>query len=164
MKNASATTIADHTAAIARLTAATDISRFAEAYDFQQLDTPGFPDDLADGNYVDGYFLATVRSGELTVTQIHQLPPATFALWQEHETATRGPGQPAIGKPFPVRLATWRRAMIARDAEAAGVPDAELIRWLIATAYVHLGEVASAAGVTRTELIRSRVTSGRRTR
>lgn len=168
-------TIAAHQAAIATLTAAITTDQLAATLTaWQQLDRPGFPDDLGDGHYFDGTFLATKRGAELAVTQIHQLPTATMDLWQRLDIEQRntrerdqlladldaeqtGPGRPAIGKPFPVRLPDWRRRIITADAAAAGVKDAELVRWLIGQAYAQLDHDARQAGVERIDLIRTRI-------
>jgi hypothetical protein len=175
MPKPSPATIAAHDAAINALASTTSTTDFAAALDtWQRLDAPGFADDLPDGNYFDGYFFATKRGAELAVTQIRQLPFGTLELWQqledgqraagdrehvlaEMDAEQRGPGRPAVGKPFPVRLPDWRRRMITADAAYVGVKDAELVRWLIGHAYAALDRDAREAGTTRIELIRTRL-------
>lgn len=174
-------TIAAHTTAIAALAGATTTTQLAAALNrFQNLDIPGFPNDLPDGDYYDGFFFATKHHGDLAVTQHHQLPVATRELWaqldDEHRAAAdraivladldaerRGPGRPPVGKPLPVRLPDWRRRIITADAAAVGVKDAELIRWLVGEAYAELDRAARAAGTDRTDLIRVRMNQTRRT-
>lgn len=168
-------TLNAHHAAITTLTTTDTTTTLAAALaQWRPLDKPGFPDNLPDGNYFDGYFFATKTNGELAITQIHALPPATHDLWgrlvdeqraarEQSEMTTalaeesRGPGRPPVGKPFPVRLPAWRRAILAADSATVGVKEAELVRWLINQAYGQLDRDARDAGINRTELIRARL-------
>ncbi len=168
-------TIAAHTQDLDDLTSATTTTEFGEQLaTWRHLSSPGFPNDLPDGRYFDGFFLATKRGDELAVTRIHQLPLGTLDLWQRHDDELRDEhdrdtvlaeldkekrtrGRQPIGKPFPVRLPDWRRRILATDAAAIGVPDAHLVRWLLAQAYRQLNQDAEAAGVDRIDLIRERM-------
>jgi hypothetical protein len=163
----------EHDAAIATLTGATSTVELAAALrGFTRLDKPGFPNDLPDGRYFDGFFFATIADGQPAVTQIHALPVHTMELWSQLDeeqrdqdeqdlliddvhAERRGPGQPPIGRPVPVRLPSWRIAQLDRDAEDAGVDRAKLIRALIAVAYAQLDRDARAAGTDRGEQIRA---------
>lgn len=141
-----------HRDAINALTAAATTAELAVAIaTFTHLDKPGFPNDLADGRYYDGTFFATMTGGQLQVTQVHQLPRHTMALWAELDEEQRaardreqflaeeaderrGPGQPPIGRPVPVRLPAWLITKLDRTAEAEGTSRARLIRDLITEA------------------------------
>lgn len=141
-----------HQATIATLTSATTTAELAAAIEgFTTLDKPGFPNDLGDGRYYDGFFFATMTGGKLHTTQQHQLPAATLNLREQlgeeqrierqqaqliagDDEERRGPGQPPIGRPIPVRLPEWLIADLDRLAEKEGTSRARLIRGLIGEA------------------------------
>jgi hypothetical protein len=165
-----------HRAAIATLTDATTAEQFAAAFTmFAKLDKPGFPNDLADGQYFDGFFFATMTGGNLAVTPMRDLPDRTTDLWARHEEGKRrdseliaeglaggdrrGRGRPAIGPMIPVRILPWRLKVLDDDAKAVDVERAVLIRALIEASYRTLHAEAEATGTDRTELIRALVTN-----
>lgn len=143
---------ADHQAAYDALTSATTTDELAAAIaTFTRMEAPGFPDDLADGRYFDGFYFATMTSGKIAVTKAYSLPLATMNLWEqlhvqqragservqmlaEDDAERRGPGQPPIGRPVPVRLPAWLIESLDREAEAEGKTRARLIRDLITEA------------------------------
>jgi hypothetical protein len=147
-----ATARSAHQAAIATLTAATTTAELAAAIDgFTALDKPGFPNQLPDGRYYDGAFFATMTGGVLQTTLVHHLPAATMTLWEqlseEQRVARereqlltdeaddrRGPGQPPIGRPVPIRLPAWLIADLDHLAKQEGTSRARLIRGLIGEA------------------------------
>lgn len=159
------TPAAAHRATMATLTEATTTEQFAAALaGFTHLDQPGFAYDLPDGRYFDGGFFCTVVGGERAMTQVHSLPVHTYDLWMklheeqlvqrevdgllsDLEDERRGPGQPPIGKPVPVRLPEWLITKLDADAKAAGISRARLIRDLIGEAYA--ARRAHAAGDSR---------------
>lgn len=168
-----------HRAAIAALTTATTAEEFAAAFSaFTKLDKPGFPNDLADGHYFDGFFFATMTGGHLAVTQMRELPDRTTDLWARHEESKRhdseliaeglaglaegnrrGRGRPAIGPSIPVRILPWRLKVLDEDAKAVDVERAALIRALIEAGYRSLRAEAEATGADRTEMLRALVTN-----
>lgn len=158
----------DHATAIATLTNATTTEQLSAALaGFTRLDAPGFPDDLADGRYFDGFFFATKIDGQLAVTEMRSLPDRTADLWaqldreqreqaEEEQLVTdvrRGRGRPQIGRAISVRLPDWRIQALDRDAKAAGVERPELIRALISAGYSTIRETGS----DRAEAIRALV-------
>lgn len=166
-------TVAAHDAAVATLIGATTTAELAAALaTWQHLDEPGFANDLPDGRYYDGVFFAVKRGRELAATKLSGLH-GVLVLWSQLAAELRADteraevveqvgepnrgGRPAVGKPLLVRMPDWRRAMTKADAAAAGISEAELVRWLVGQAYEHLTREAGADGVSRTDLIRDRI-------
>lgn len=168
-----------HTAAIATLTNATTTTELATALaaitdlrtDAAPGTAPGVPADAPDGTYQNGYHLLTKTGPTVSATAIRDLPQQTIDLWtqldqesrdqHEQERLTndlaeerRGRGRPAVGRAIPVRLPDWRITVLDRDAAAAGIGRAELVRALITIAYRTIDRDAQAAGIDRATVIR----------
>lgn len=173
----------NHADAIATLTNATTTTALATALDaFTDLrigarpgTAPGVPTDAPDGAYQNGYHLLTKTGTQISATAIHDLPDHTLDLLgqlaqeqrdeREQEQLAddlaeerRGRGRPAVGRAIPVRLPTWRIDILDRDAQAAGIGRAELIRALISHAYRTVDRDAQATGLDRATVIRGLTT------
>lgn len=117
------------------------------------LDRPGFPGDLADGNYFDGFFFATFEGGRRAMTQIHQLAPHVLTIWGELDAdqrdadyaakdaaraeidAARGRGRPEIGRLVQIRMPDWMIRLVDRYADEHDMKRAEAARHLIAAGH-----------------------------
>jgi YD repeat-containing protein len=168
----------DHTTALTPITNATTTHELAAALEtFTDLRTdddpgraPGVPYAAPDGKYFNGYDLFTKSDGHVAATRIHDLPRHTISLWtqlnneqreqREDEqliaevTEQRRRGRPSIGRPVSVRLPAWRIRTLDRDAEAASVERADLMRALISYAYQNIRRDAETAGVDEATIIR----------
>jgi len=169
-----------HTAAIATLTDATTTEQLAAALNnITDLrvgaapgTAPGVPSDAEDGTYYNGFHFLTKIGSRILATAAHDLPQHTLILWEQLQQEQRdqreqtqladelaqerrGRGRPRIGRPVPLRLPDWRITDLDRDAQAASVDRAELIRALIAIAYDKIRDDAQSAGVDPTEHLTS---------
>ncbi|XVU25794.1 hypothetical protein ACQPZJ_01680 [Actinoplanes sp. CA-054009] len=161
---------------IAALTDATTTAQLAAAIaTFEDLrigaapgTAPGVPDDAEDGRYFNGFHLFTKAGGSLAATAVRDLPGRTTDLWAdldqeqqeqaEHDALTaeqkRGRGRPGKGDRVDARFQKWEIAMLNRDAKAAGIARADLIRALVAVGYRTIRQDAQAAGVDEAAIIR----------
>lgn len=141
--------LAAHTALINRINGVTTTAQLAAVLDnITRLDRPGFPNDLADGDYYDGFFFATMRDGKLAVTQHHHLAPHVSTIWAELDEQQRADrhaaqdadraerdarrGRPEIGRAVEIRMPDWMIRMVDRYADQHGLTRAEAARSLIA--------------------------------
>lgn len=143
-------TAAPHTDLIARINATSTPDQLAAILaTITHLDRPGFPDNLPDGDYFDGLFIATHQAGRrIGITQIHHLAPYVLTLWgeldaqqqtdQADDDATAGEarrGRPEIGPRVPVRMPSWMIRLVDQYADRHGVTRAEAARALIAAGH-----------------------------
>lgn len=141
-----------HTALIDRINAVTTPAALAAILaSITHLDRPGFPDNLPDGAYFDGLFIATVTAGRLATTQIHQLAPHVLTVWGELDARQRDVdhsaadanraerdarrGRPEIGRPVQIRLPEWMIRLVDTYADAHDMSRAEAARHLIAAGH-----------------------------
>lgn len=144
-----------HSRLIARFKAlktADELERFLAAV--VELPKPGFPANLADGDYFDGAYLATVRGGEHAMTLVLGRPAEYDHIWplwdqmasrrtddlaaqrdagrdaDDDELASRR-GRPQIGRPVQIRLPEWLLRLVDQYADANDLTRAEAARKLI---------------------------------
>lgn len=150
---------AAHNTIINRLRAATTPAELAGVLaDITELNTPGFPDNSADGSYFDGRFIATFASGKSRMTDIWAIGHDFITLLGEIQLSRKADrdaqrdaeratadteklarrGRPEIGRPVQIRLPEWLLDTIDRYADAHDLSRAEAMRKLIIAGHLAL--------------------------